>query len=406
LAAGTATADTLPLPKKLAGVEVTVGDLEVAAPLFYVSPGQINALIPFEALGQTLPLFVTTDEGRSAPFLLQVSASGPGLFTTTGDGKGPAVILDASFRPLETAAAGKPMILYATGLGPTDPPAASGAPGALVEPLNRVVNIPEVYIGEAPAVVDFAGLAPGLAGVYQLNVIPRQLASDRLFIRSQGRMSNIVSVKSIVQGGNVANAAGTIQLIYPSSDPAAPPAGYSPLFIAAKFTARMDILPSAGPFVIAAVSDAAASIITVDPVNGVYEGSATLPTMPSRVGDFSGAEFQPVDFAACFGDTCQPFPGGIVPASRISPFELTALNQVPLPDTMIPNSSTGVRKYRGSIRPGTSFAIDDQNNSALSIFAGYLTLPTPPRPGTASVKLYVDGRLVASADIAYRVLTF
>src|SRR5262249_35916947 len=158
----------------------------------------------FEALGSVLPLYVTTPEGKSAAFLLPVTPSGPGLFTLSGDGRGPVAAYDANFRLMDSVSAGQAIILYATGLGPTDPPAASGDPGAVSEPFKRVVNVPEVFIGEAPARVDFAGLAPGLPGVYQLNVVPQQLSTDRLFIRSLGRTSNIVTVKHIGSGGNVA----------------------------------------------------------------------------------------------------------------------------------------------------------------------------------------------------------
>src|SRR5437868_2576573 len=51
LASSTATAADVPLPTKLGGVTVTTGDLELAVPLYYVSPTQINAQIPFEVLG-------------------------------------------------------------------------------------------------------------------------------------------------------------------------------------------------------------------------------------------------------------------------------------------------------------------------------------------------------------------
>jgi uncharacterized protein (TIGR03437 family) len=412
LAQSTTSASTLPLPKKLADTVVTVGDLEIEAPLYFVSPVQINAQIPFEALGATLPVFVTTPEGKSKPFVLAVADSGPGIFTQSGDGKGPALTLGSNFQPLDVAAQGKPMIIYAAGLGPTDPPALSGTPGSNAEPLNRVVNVPEVFIGEAPARVDFAGLAPGFAGVYQLNVVPQQLSTDRLFIRSQGQTSNIVSVGHLPGGKNVANASGTIQAIYPKTTDM--PGGYSPLLLAAKFTARMDILPSAGPFVIAAVSDAATSIITVDPAKGTFEGTVTVPAIPTRFGDFSDSGITPIDFLTCqqapAGVTCLPFPGRILPLSRIPPSELIAVNMVPLPDTPIAHSSTGVFKVRGTIRPGSTFLIDEQNNSSLSVFAGYVVIPVPAAltplgsTGTAALKLFIDGNLVASTEVVYGIL--
>jgi uncharacterized protein (TIGR03437 family) len=384
------------------GTVVTAGDLELAVPLYYVSPNQINAQIPFEVLGTNLRLYVTTTEGKSQPYILSAASFGPGLFTLSGDGKGTTLAFDSNFHALDAAEAGKPMILYATGLGPTDPPALSGAPGAAVEPLNRVVTVPDVFIGEAPARVDYAGLAPGLAGVYQLNVVPQQLSTDRVSIRVQGYRSNVASVKTLPGPKNVANAIGTIQAIYPPTDPNAPPIAYSPLLLAAKFAARMDILPTAGPFIVAAVSDAASSIISVDPATGTFDGNVIVPTQASRVGDFSAAEFRAIDFLSCVASTCLPFPNNIVPASRISPLELMALSQIPLPNTPVPNSSTGLIKVRGTIQKGTTFVIDPQNNTSLSVFAGYLPIAAPPKSGTTTLKLYIDGVAVASLDIAYR----
>jgi uncharacterized protein (TIGR03437 family) len=66
-----------------------------------------------------------------------------------------------------------PVIIYAAGLGPTDPPVESATGASPSGPLSYVVDQPEIYIGEqqldASAIL-FAGLAPGFPGVYQLNL--------------------------------------------------------------------------------------------------------------------------------------------------------------------------------------------------------------------------------------------
>ena len=51
--------------------------------------------------------------------------------------------------------------------------------------------LPEVYIGGGQARVEFAGLAPGFAGVYELNVVaPDTFINNRVFLISHGRRSN------------------------------------------------------------------------------------------------------------------------------------------------------------------------------------------------------------------------
>ena len=60
--------------------------------------------------------------------------------------------------------------MYGVGLGLTDPSVDAGAASPF-EPLAQAVQKPKVQIGNQPAIVGFAGLAPGLAGVYQVNAI-------------------------------------------------------------------------------------------------------------------------------------------------------------------------------------------------------------------------------------------
>ena len=103
LARGNVSATSLPLPGKLEDTAVLVGDLELPAPLYFVSPTQINAVLPFEALGDTLSLVVTTSEGRSKPFLVTPSASGPGLFTRDFSGKGPVLAFMSNFQVANAA---------------------------------------------------------------------------------------------------------------------------------------------------------------------------------------------------------------------------------------------------------------------------------------------------------------
>jgi uncharacterized protein (TIGR03437 family) len=173
LASSPAGASSLPLPKTLAGASLQVGGLDV--PLFYSSGGQVNAQLPFELALNTRPqLIVKGASFVTVPETITVAAARPGIFTTTQDGKGQGVIVDVANRLVDAsnpAKAGDVVVVYCTGLGATDPAVRSGeAAPAPPAPLARVVTPVTVAIGGQPAAVQFAGLTPGYAGLYQVNV--------------------------------------------------------------------------------------------------------------------------------------------------------------------------------------------------------------------------------------------
>lgn len=161
LARISATAAAVPLPTALGGVSVSVAGL--AAPLLYVSPNQINALIPLETAIPTntvVPVAVTSP-GGSVTYDIRLTRNAPAIFTGNGAGTGRAFVFDPNFQAVDTVGPQDVVVLYAAGLGPTS---SSGG-------VSRVVDDVEVYIGERRAQVLFAGLAPGFPGVYQLNVM-------------------------------------------------------------------------------------------------------------------------------------------------------------------------------------------------------------------------------------------
>jgi uncharacterized protein (TIGR03437 family) len=227
LAADAAAASSVPLPLQLNGVSVTVGS--IAAPLLNVSATQISALIPFEVAilnpfqQTTVPVVVTTPDGASAEFPLKLSRNAPGIFTLSGDGTGNALVFDTNLNPISVVG-DSAIVLYATGLGPTDPPGDVSAGGSASEPLNRVQDSVNVLIGEQAAEVLSAALAPGLPGTYQLTVIPKKPISNRVYLVVNGAKSNIATLP-IPAGTNVANLAGSIDGLYPASGDAATPFG-------------------------------------------------------------------------------------------------------------------------------------------------------------------------------------
>jgi len=161
LSPATQSASSVPLPISALGVAVLVNG--VAAPLYYVSSGQLNVQIPYETMPNTTAVLSVNNNGQVTTQSFQVSAVAPGIFTT------PA----GALVPTPAAARGQEISFYITGPGAVSPaiatgaaPAASTALTALPEPVQPTT----VTIGGATALIDFIGIPSGLVGVMQINV--------------------------------------------------------------------------------------------------------------------------------------------------------------------------------------------------------------------------------------------
>jgi uncharacterized protein (TIGR03437 family) len=404
-ASSLASASTVPLPISLGNTSVKIGGF--AAPLYFVSPDQINAQVPFEVANtinvnfqyETVPVVVTTGQESSATFTIALTGASPGLFTTASNGKGQALYVNQNFMPFSTPLIpGSTIVLYATGLAQTNPPATTGAGGLANQPL---VFPPNVYIGETQAQVSYAGLAPGFVGVYQLNVVvPAQLSTNRIMVSIGGQRSNVTRTV-ITPGTNTMNASGTIEALYPTppgQQPANPPLAFSPLLIAAQFTAAFTLAAGAQPFTLAAVSEAGSSIITVNPSQGILNGTATTPTPQTRAFDFSHTEVFPIDFLVGL-----PFPGSIIPESRLDTVALTALTAMPSENLPLPGMSTAIFQTVASVPPGGTVEINGQSNSGFASFAGWLSIPYAPylKDRSTTLELFIDGTLVVTLELPY-----
>jgi len=172
----------------------------IAAPLFYVSPGQINAQVPVGLTGGTAPLVVRNGASASAPVTITLRSFAPGIFTQNSSGSGPGAITHASNNlPVSStlpAAAGEFVQIYATGLGPVNPPVSSGIT-ASAQTLSRTVAQVTVTMNGVPAPVNFSGLAPELVGVYQVNaqVPPGVQGTVVVSLLVEGIFSNAVTME-------------------------------------------------------------------------------------------------------------------------------------------------------------------------------------------------------------------
>ncbi len=200
LAASAASATSLPLPRILNGVKVTVNG-SVDAPLFYVSPTQINFQMPVEVTGTSASLVVTNGGIQGPAATVGLTPEAPGFFTVATSGSGQAAALNADSTPnsgTNPAAGGTTVSLFASGLGATNPPYLTGQTGATAEPLNRTVQTPTVTVNGVASTVGFSGLAPGFVGLYQVNVtVPPGTpagASVPVTLTINGRVSNTVTI--------------------------------------------------------------------------------------------------------------------------------------------------------------------------------------------------------------------
>lgn len=92
LAAGMLIDETGKVATSLEGTRVLIGG--VAAPLLYVSTGQINAVVPFSVSGPETRIRVERNGIDLAPFPVTVTDAAPGVFTVWGSGWGAAVALN------------------------------------------------------------------------------------------------------------------------------------------------------------------------------------------------------------------------------------------------------------------------------------------------------------------------
>lgn len=299
-----------------------------------MSDSQINALIPFDAATLTgsetasVQIVVTTTAGASAPFSVTLHRNAPAIYSKDSSGGGAALAFDANFKPVSTID-GSVIVLYATGLGPTSPPGNTNALAYADGALNQTVDAISVSIGGTPADVLFAGLAPGFQGIYQLNVRPKGSYSTSLLSVTAGSSSAPFLTLPVPQGVNVKNVIAGIYALYPSTASNTPPTiwGISELPTSAAYNVDLDIVDNASAFVLIATAGNAFTRITVDPVGKTWNSVSTVPSAASRNWDFSSLlpATQVLDFLA--GGL--PFPDNIVPLSRVQPFALMALVQIP-----------------------------------------------------------------------------
>jgi uncharacterized protein (TIGR03437 family) len=162
------------LPTSLQGVSVMINGN--AAYVEYVSPTQINVLVPDSTTVGSVPVQVTANQQESNSMTAQQQQFSPSLFTVGGTFVAAVHANNALVSTSAPAAPGEEIVLYGTGFGPTNPASPTGQ---LVTAPAKLANTVQFTIGgiTVPASsVEFAGLVE--AGLYQFNVtVPASLKS-------------------------------------------------------------------------------------------------------------------------------------------------------------------------------------------------------------------------------------
>lgn len=163
------------LTSNLAGTQILFEG--IAAPLIYTRTDQVAAIVPnavasVETTGtkQQVNVQAVFNGQQAAGISVGVVDTKPGLFTLDESGQGPGAILnqDSSLNSASNPAArGTIVVLWGTGQGLTSPdwPEDELASAPYPEPVNPVT----VTIGGVQAEILYAGAAPGLAGLMQIN---------------------------------------------------------------------------------------------------------------------------------------------------------------------------------------------------------------------------------------------
>ena len=170
LAVREARAQAWPLPTLLGETSITLGGKSL--PLLYVSPRQINAQLPFDATSAGT-LEVQTTNGSAQQRISLAPAAPSIIWVASGD-----TIVSAA----NPAHPGDSLTIYATGLGSVNEAMEAGVP-APATPIAAASAV-QVLLGTKGLQPAFAGLAPGTAGLYQVNMtLPFTLSPGTMDLR-------------------------------------------------------------------------------------------------------------------------------------------------------------------------------------------------------------------------------
>lgn len=194
--ATTVSSTPSPLPTTLAGISIRINNR--TAPLYFVSSGQINFVVPNATESGAQSVEVLNGESVIARGSVNIWEVFPAMASSDTSPTSQGIVQNQDFAinsQVNRARRGEIIQLYATGCGRTGPATSDGlAPVALSPAVART----EAFVANLPANVQFSGAHPQFPGICQVNVtVPDQAfvsGQVPLFITVGGIASNSVSI--------------------------------------------------------------------------------------------------------------------------------------------------------------------------------------------------------------------
>jgi uncharacterized protein (TIGR03437 family) len=167
------------LPIMLGTSETTVFVDYSPAALYYVSPTQINFLVPPNLLPGPVLVYVAIDGLMGPAIHLTLAPAAPALFQLDATNAVASRADGSVFTPSSPAKPGDLVVLWACGLGATTPPANGFQLPTAAAPLVANLSILLDGVAVASSAIDYAGVAPGYGGLYQINLtLPKSTGTN------------------------------------------------------------------------------------------------------------------------------------------------------------------------------------------------------------------------------------
>jgi uncharacterized protein (TIGR03437 family) len=192
--ANTTASASVPFPNHFKGVQVLIN--QIAAPIYYVSPTQISVVVPYLTAPDEVAQIQVINNGANSNIVTEYTGlTSVGVFTNNPEGGlGYAAALHPDNSVISAASpaqVGETVAVFLAGMGVVRQPVADGT-AAPSKPPSVTTATPLVFLLDPSgnylqATIGFSGLAPGFAGLYQINFkVPAGIAAGNALVEIIG----------------------------------------------------------------------------------------------------------------------------------------------------------------------------------------------------------------------------